>query len=588
MKFTMRKTFFTLFTLILFSGNLLANSSLMQAMRDEIKRSIDSLSLDKLQKPYFIEYSLIKSKSKNIKASLGSLIESDSNSSAYISVSVRVGNYKFDNTNFFDVGLGFFGSGDDEESFKLREIPQNPDYKTLRRELWLATDAAYKQAAEIYSKKEAAIKNRLRQDTTHDFTRVTPQKLTDTFSIPKFDTKEFEEKVKSLSVIFSDYPEIQTSQVVTEYLPKTIYYVNSEGREYVRTDLFTGIEVVATAQSSDGMPLQNIYSAYSLSPSGLPSKDSLFRAIKGVAEKLKSLTVSGKLSESYSGPMLFEGQAAAEIFAQIFAPNLVSQREVLSDGGLQESERYGAFQSKIGGRVLPEFLSVSDNPKAKNFSGTELIGNYSIDDDGMESVDTKLVEHGFLKTLLSSRIPTKRVRASNGHKRGGAPCFSNPELHSDAEHIKSPKELKEKLIELCKNRELPFGIIVRKTMNQNIMFTTLYRVSGGGFQFSQGGGKVSVVEAYKVFPDGSEELIRGSNINGLTVQSFKDILLTGRDKYVLNLLAPAVVSPFFTGGSQYLSASMIVPDLLFEDCELKPVEDDFPKLPFLSNPLKSD
>jgi hypothetical protein len=39
-----------------------------------------------------------------------------------------------------------------------------------------------------------------------------------------------------------------------------------------------------------------------------------------------------------------------------------------------------------------------------------------------------------------------------------------------------------------------------------------------------------------------------------------------------------------TGGSQFVSASLLVPDILFEDIELRPLEGDFPKPPFLSFP----
>ena len=112
----------------------------------------------------------------------------------------------------------------------------------------------------------------------------------------------------------------------------------------------------------------------------------------------------------------------------------------------------------------------------------------------------------------------------------------------------------------------------------------MFRLTYGGYPASPGGDKLQVIEAYKIYPDGSEELVRGCETNGITVQSFKDIILTGNDKYAYNYLAPSVISPFITGGSQYVGASVIVPDLLFEDSEIRPIEDDFPKPPILGNP----
>jgi hypothetical protein len=91
--------------------------------------------------------------------------------------------------------------------------------------------------------------------------------------------------------------------------------------------------------------------------------------------------------------------------------------------------------------------------------------------------------------------------------------------------------------------------------------------------------------ASKVYPDGREELIRGVEVKGITTQSFKDIIKVGKDNYILNYLAPSVVSPFITGGSQYIGSTIITPSFLLEDGEVKPIEDDFPKPPFLANPL---
>ncbi|MDQ1265343.1 MAG: hypothetical protein QG635_493, partial [Bacteroidota bacterium] len=497
---------------------------------------------------------------------------------------VRVGNYKFDNTNFFDVSLGFFGSGDDEESFKQRQVPVNMDYNSFRRELWLSTDAAYKQSAEILSKKEATIKNRLRKDTTDDFLKITPEKKYDTIPIPSIDLKKYENLCRDISAIFNKYPEISISTVGIEYLPKRVYYVNSEGMEYIKTELYIGLEVVAATQAKDGMPLANIYSCYGLTPSDLPTADSLQRAVEFAAKKLVEELSAKQLEESYSGPVLFEGQAAAALFGQVFAPNLVAQRAAMTESGVQENDRYGAFQSKIGGRVLPEFMSVNAYPTKLKYNGVPLAGYYKIDDDGILAKDILLVENGYLKNLLSSRVPTRRVRQTNGHRRGGAPMISNIVMNSDAEHSKSRKELTEKMLKLCMDRELPFGIIVRKAMDLNIMYTTLYRLSYGSYPVGSYSGKIALLEAYKVYPDGREELIRGIEAAGFTAQSFKDILFTGKSEYVNNYLAPAVVSPFVSGGSQYVASSVSVPDLLFEDGEISIIESDFPKPPILSNP----
>ena len=564
-----------------------SNEELLKAMRDEAKRSLSELHVESLQKPYYVEYLLTIRNTESAKATLGGTINTKKGMSAVLSVGIRVGNPAFDNTNFFDVSLGFFGSGDDEESFRNRRIPIELDYATLRRELWLATDACYKQSAELHAKKEAAIKNRLRTDTTHDFIPLGAALLNDAPEHAHFNLEKAESLVGELSGLLKKHPSIASSTVSIENLPETLLYVNTEGREYIKTKHMIGIEIVASGQCTDGMPIAETYTSYARTFSDLPSKDSLIKAVSALGASFNQLSVSQRITESYSGPILLEGQAANEIVAQVFAPQCIVQRPPLTDRGVQDNERYTAFQNKIGGRVLPEFLSMTDNPALQYNDGTSLVGHYSIDDEGVPAQTVNIVEKGYLKTLLSGRVPTKRIRSSNGHSRGGAPMYGIMQMTcNDKKKEADLKAMKAKMMSLCKARELPFGIIIRKALNQNILYTVLYEQTSGEYPFAQGESKMSVLEAYKVFPDGREERIRGGELAGISPSSFKDIILVGKKSRSYNLLASAVVSAFMTGGSQFVSASLITPDLLFEDLEFKPLESDFPKPPLIASPIQ--
>lgn len=557
-----------------------------RAMDDEIKRSMNELKLGDLQRPYNIEYSLSLRRHIGVHAVLGSVQDVDTGMTATLTVRIRVGTATFDNTNFFDVGLGFFGSSDDEEAFRNRRIPYELSYAMLRRELWLATDACYKQAVEILAKKEAAIKNRTRTDTTPDFITMPPERLTDLGHASVSGSLETATSVcMAASEVFASFPTIQISRVGYEFVPEETFYLNSEGRRAQKIEVFTGFEVVATAQASDGMPLAETYAAYALKPSDMPTKDSLVHAAREIAQRLTDLTTAPTI-EAYSGPVLFEGQAAAEILAQHFAPNLVAQRTPLSDGGFGSNERYGAFQNKIGARVLPEFMSVRDVPSKLDDAGRSVAGHYQIDDEGVPAQDVALVDKGFLRALLSSRVPTKRVKTTNGHQRGGGAMLSTIDVTSDAKHRATSKELKARMMKLVKDRELPYGIIVRKALDQNILFTGIFPLVGMDYPVPQGDAKLGLLEVYRVFADGREELIRGTEAAGLSPQLFKDILQCSKSTTVHNYLASSVIPSFMTGGSQYLISTIITPDLLFEDVEIRPLEGDFPKPPILANPLQ--
>lgn len=574
-------------SLALGGGSLgVASQETLRAMRDELARSKRELRLPSLEQPYYIQYSLHNNAHYSVKASFGSLLDSRQFHEKRLTVGLRVGSAQFDNTNFFDPALGFFGSSDDEERFKNRSLPLELDYASLRRELWLATDAAYKQSAELFAKKQAALKNRVRLDTLPDFTLLPPATLLDTATTPAFDKKYFEQLAIQLSAIFRDFPAVTLSTVTIEYIPGQEIFANSEGREFIRTATLAGIEIAATAQAPDGMPVAQTYTTYSRFPSALPSRDSLTKAARLLAETL-SKAVRAPVATAYSGPVLFESQAAAEAFLQIFAPNLATQRSPVTERGISDNPQNANFQNKIGARVLPEFISVAAAPNLSNFAGAQLVGSYKIDDEGVPAESFIIIKDGYLKGLLSSRTPTRRVNRSNGHNRGGAAMFGVLEMSATKARSLPNRKLRERMMQLCKDRDLPYGIIVRKILNPNILMTTIYNLTEGDFPFARTPGQMTALEVYRIYPNGREELVRGCDIAGLTVQSFKEILAVGDRKIPYNCYALPVTASFFSGGSQFVPASALVPDLLFEDVEIRPLEEDFSKPPILPHPFFS-
>ena len=560
------------------------NEDIMTAMKSELSRSMNELKIHDLESPYFIEYKYVEYDASSIRGSMGSIEASNNSQSAYISVGVRVGDYNFDNTNFFDVGLGFFGSSDDEEGFKKRSVSYEPSINYLRKEFWLATDAAYKQTAELYSKKLAILKNRMRKDTIPDFNKLqSVNKLRDIKEIPRFDLAKYTETIDAVSTVFNAYPAIYTSGVSIEFIPQRIYYINSEGVEYIKDTYYTGFEVVAASQNKEGMPVFDHYTAYSLKPSDLPSKDSLIKAAKQIADNISDRLKISQLNDFYVGPMIFSGQAAGQIFAQSFLPKLISQREPLTDGGFSSENEDAVFQRKVGGRILPEFLNITDKPSESKWNGVDLIGTYKIDDDGLESQNVELVKNGYLETLLSDRVPTKRIKESNAHKRGGSVMFSNVIVENNKSDKKlTSKGLESKMLEFVKKRELDFGIVVTKILDANIRYTSLYRITNGNIEIPFGK-KNYVMDGYKVFADGRKEKFSGMVVPTMNVLLFKDIVSTSDKSYTMNYLAPAVISPYLTGGDSYLPASITLPDLLFEDAELHLIEEDFKRPPYVSD-----
>lgn len=556
------------------------------AMRTEMQRSMTELHLGDLPRPYHMEYLLRVRRSVNMHAVLGTIENIDTGIVARLTVRVRVGGPVFDNTNFFDVSLGFFGSSDDEEGFRNRRIPFEVSAEALRRELWLATDACYKQAVEIFAKKQSSLKNRTRKDTTEDYSLMPGRTTSDVQPEVRVDIAQLSGLITDLSAVFRDYPAIHSSRVGLEVIPEETFYLSSEGMQMHKSEVTTGVEVITSTQAPDGMPLAQTYAAYGFTPRDLPTRTQLMADVRRTAETLARQTTAPTI-EAYSGPVLFEGQAAGALLGQHFAPYLIAQRAPLSEGGFSTNDRSMAFQNKIGARVMPEFLSVSDLPTTTNFGGRVAAGSYRIDDEAMDAQNVNLVDKGYLRTLLSSRVPTKRIKVTNGHQRGGGAMFSVLDVSTkDVKKQLSPTEMKKRLLKLVKDRDLPYGIVVRTAMDQNLLFTGVIRQLGNELPVGQGEGKLGLLETYRVYPDGREELIRGVEAAGIAPALFKDILAVSKSTTVHNFLAPAVIPSFITGGSSYLISTIHTPDLLLEDVEIRPLEGDMPKPPAMASPME--
>ena len=297
------------------------------------------------------------------------------------------------------------------------------------------------------------------------------------------------------------------------------------------------------------------------------------------------------LLKRYNGPVLFEGQAAAELMAQGFAPGLLAaRRPVMEDArmaGFMSRGGSGSLEDKIGARVLPRFLAVVDDPTRAEYEKAVLLGGYKVDDQGVPAGPTPIIERGILKTLLSNRAPVSGVEHSTGNQRGGAVMPSNVIVTVD--DPLTAEELKKELLMLVADREGEFGVIVRRMGNPRIKSrdSAMSMIVIGG----RGGGENSVegpIEAYRVYPDGREELIRNVQIPGISPASFKDIVAASSQHvaYTAPFVSRRRSNPFVGSsagaGSSYVS--WVVPSLLFEDLTLKKPSGAIPLPPVAEHP----
>ncbi len=582
-----------------------------QAMKDELARNIKRLKLDKMNPPFFISYEIRDVRRTSITASLGSLIQSQQLHQRDHEPKVLVGDYQRNNDHFMDMSdfgrmMGYsIGS----------EVPLENDYFGIRRALWLSTDNSYRDAADAYEKKIAAIEQQnLLEDLAKlpDLSKEKP--VTKTVNPVQYtlDIPTWEECAKEVSAVFKLYPDIQSSRVTLSFIEARIWFVNSEGTDISYPMTLAGLQIQASTQADDGEPLHEQTAFYGSIPSQLPPKPELIKAAKDVADKLRTLRSAEKFNDTYTGPVLFEGQAAAELVAQrlfINSDGLIASREQISNqpGMAQYMGSGKSLEDRIGKKLLPSGFAIESKPLTKTYKGVPLIGAYEVDREGVvPSEKLTLVEDGVLKTLLNNRSPSKQVQQSNGHARLGTNMeagIAPGVVHLTASKPIAADKIRAALLKTAKDEGLKYAIIVRQIASPTISYReevsteTIY-----SFAMSFGKSETTIqapLLVYKVDVEtGKESLVRSVKFGGIAVGVLKDILAAGKDEYIYNTLASPgsssgmgmvmrmVGSISDAGGSGY-PATFIVPGaLLFKELEMKKIDRaSTPKLPIVPSPL---
>lgn len=555
-----------------------APDPVIQAMRDEIVRA-RKISLSNLEPPYFVQFSLDEDETFTVSAMLGGVLTRRHDHFRSPDVRVRVGDYAFDNT-------GYVGGGSGGSRYDLGRFPLENSYPVLRRFFWLEMDSAYKSAVEAISRKRAALRNLTQSDKLNDFAHAEPVHSIRDFRPLAIDENVWTNRVRALSAVFSQYPAIRNSSVELDASAGGYTMVNSEGSEVREPENVVLVRVRAAAQAADGMTVRDAVIFHALDVARMPGEADMNRGVATLAQNVVALAQAGK-GEDYSGPVLFEGMAGAQVFAEVLGKNLTLTRRPVMEGGRGGGAQPSELEGRIGARVLPDSFDVVDDPSQTEWRGRPLFGTYQVDREGVMAKPLRLVEKGVLKNYLLTRQPVRGFEGSNGRARlpgsfgAGYATYSN--LFVNSSDTVPAAELKKKLIELIQTRNKPYGIIVRRMdFPSSGSVEEARRLLSG----AQGGARpVSMpILVYKVFPDGHEEMVRGLRFRGFSARSLKDILAAGDDSNIFEFMdSPA---PFaLIGAASFTTESCVIaPSILIDDLELHPLEDELPKLPVVPAP----
>ncbi|MBZ5632837.1 MAG: hypothetical protein LAO55_06860 [Acidobacteriia bacterium] len=561
-----------------------ADETLLRAMRDELQRSKQLAVVAGEDAPYFFSYSLTDAETLRISASMGAVVNVSRSRFRSPSTEVRVGSYDFDNTGHVFSGI-YSGSRYDGN------WPLDDDYSSFRTELWLSTDRAFKTAVESMARKQASLKNSAASpsEPLPDFSKVAPVVSIGKVSRLKVDDEAWTARVARLAAVFNNNKDVLSSGLELQLIQGPTTLMNSEGTAVRYNDDLYWVYAKAEGQAPDGMLLHDAVSIQSLELDKFPSEADMRKSLTEVGENVRAM-VHAPRGESYSGPVLLEPRAAAQLFAQLLGDNLRVPRRPLSDPGRNVPFAPSELESRISGRVLPDFFDVTDDPTQSTFNGKPLAGFYPFDMEGVPPKPVSVVEKGVLKNFLTTRQPVRGFPLSNGHARlpGNYGTFAAAigNLFVKSSETSSLADLKKRLIEMTTMRGKPYGMLVRK-------LDYPYSASGSDLQSlaqasSQSGGSARPVSPplliYRVYPDGREELVRGLRFRGLTSRTLRDILAASTETEMIDFVNVAAPLAILGAGGYLAPASVISPGLLFDELELEPPQDQLPKPPTVPPP----
>ena len=516
---------------------------LLNAMKEELAREQQLLVLPGMQRPYFIQYRLDDVHTYEAVANYGALTRESESHQRAVRVEVRVGDYTTDSSSSRGDGA-------------VELAPTDNDANALRFALWTATDEAYKNALRAYSAKQAALKQFQTPPTANDFSPAKPVNRIEPLVGIDLDRTEWKKRIVEASGLFASDPavksfasDVQVSSANVSVIAVNRYVVNTDGT--MLRHGYAGYQdmVSVGGQAPDGMQLGRDNGTSATTAAGLEGWPAMRQRVINNLLSYNELRHAPVIdAEDYHGPVLFSGDAAADVINRLFVPNIEADRPEMGT----TARTQGAYQSSLHSLVLPNYISVVDDPTLRTFDGHSLLGAYSVDDEGTPVTPVTLVKDGELINYDIGREPVKDFPSSDGHGRA---------IPAQAAHSRAGVVIVKSTQNFTMEQMRAKLVALAKEKNKNV-----YEVE------TLGGGELMPRMLYRISPDGKRTLVRGAAFDDLDQRALRaDIIAAGGKPWVAQSIAP-------------VPQTAIVPSILFDDITVKRANQEQQKLPYYPPP----
>ena len=515
-------------------------SPILDAMTSENQRSMAALKNGPTP-AYYLSYQVVEQRLVTLEAEGGAMVTDSDETDRNLDLDVRVGSPTLDNTR----ALSSDENGLNAPLTRRGLIPFSDDPGAIEHHLWLETDRRYREAVQALSYVQQDQATLSRRDAPPDFSADTAQVYIEKPAELTFDKAAWSERLKSCSSKALRGNATRATCSAT-FQRNTVWFVNSEGSKLQLSWTSAQLNVSVGVKADDGMNLSRLEQRFGKSPSDLPPDSEVDKMIATVTNDLDALH-DAPLADPYVGPAILEGRAAGVFFHEVFGHRI--------EGHRQKDETSGqTFAASIGKEIAPSWLSVYDDPTLLTLNGIQLNGFYRFDDEGVRARHVPLIDHGKLVGFLMGRNPIKGFPTSNGHGRkspGLPPVARQGNLVVEADKTVTRDDLEKQLIMEIKKQGRPYGMV----------FTDI----SGGFTntsaFAPQAFKVEPVMAFRLYPDGHRQLVRGVDIGGTPLVALQSIRAASREIETFNGVCGAE--------SGWVPVSASAPSLLLEKLEIE-------------------
>ncbi|MBK8480372.1 MAG: hypothetical protein IPL40_04230 [Proteobacteria bacterium] len=546
---------------------------LVRALRDELARS-RTLQLPGMSQPYYVAYTVRDVRWREVAGEFGGIVRDAEGRQRLLTISLRTGSPRLDNTGI---------AGGATEALGPIALTLDDNYATLRRQLWLATDGAYKRATEALEAQRAAVARAPREsDHPDDFVLPAPTRIVAASAMgatplagsagsakagsAAADPAKAGSPEQGLALVRRlgarcwEFPAIDESAVRLWTSSTTRTFLASSGNLVRDLQSVVTLDATASTRPPDGPALTQHWREAAPTLATLPPDSVLETAWRGALEELVRRRTAD-FGRDYSGPVLFEGRAAAQLVRTLLAAQLTGTPAPL--GLPAELSSASAFEDKRGRLVVDERLDIVDDPTLLRFRGQPLLGSYAADDEGISPRRVTLVTRGKLQGLLMSLAPRRGERGSNGHGRFTllGPAAARPaNLLVSGRGGLSHAALVRRLVTLAQRAGEPYGLIVRLLDDRGTgPFQELMRST-------QTAALLPLV-VVAVGRDGRETPLRGIGLAPIPLSAFKRLIATGSTPAIDHAVAPSFADQ--RAGPLRSSSSVVTPALLFAELDLK-------------------